>query len=496
MSILEQKVRELEADAKAAERLDGLAVDDWQTIERLAKLDAIEYDKARKDAAKEIGIRPSTLDQAVKEIRGESNPAPGGMDFENVEPWPEPVDGAEILDDLEAAILRHCVMADHAAPAVALWVVMTWLIDSVITAAILAITSPEKRCGKTTLLALIALLVKRPLPGSNISPAATFRAIEKWTPTLLIDEADTFLRANEELRGVLNCGHTRASAFVIRTVGDDHDPQRFSTWGAKAIALIGKLPDTLADRSITVSMRRKLPGEVVEKLRGDPFRDLRRKLARLATDNAQAITDARPDIPESLNDRQADNWEPLFAIADIAGKNWPNKARAAALALNAEDEADSIRTMLLSDMRRLLTKQERLSSTELAQQLAEMEDRPWPEYGRTGKPITPRRIAGLLDPFGIKPGRLTAPGYTRGTRGYEAEKLKDVFSRYLPPAKVSQRHKPNNYGASSDFESVTDSQGVTLPESRKASNGGLRDTVTLQNPPSAEKNSDDEEIEL
>lgn len=180
-------------------------------------------------------------------------------------------------------------------------------------------------------------LVLRRLPTANISAAALFRAVEAWAPTLLIDEADTFIRDSDDLRGILNSGHTRELAFVIRTVGDDHEPRKFSTWGAKAIALIGKLKDTLADRSIEVALKRKLPEERVERLRhADPevLHNLARRCVRWAMDHAEEIREARPSMPDALHDRAQDNWEPLLAIGDLAGGSWPKLARTAALALS------------------------------------------------------------------------------------------------------------------------------------------------------------------
>jgi putative DNA primase/helicase len=144
-----------------------------------------------------------------------------------------------------------------------------------------------------------------------------------------VDEADTFIRDSDDLRGILNSGHTRELAFVIRTVGDDHEPRKFSTWGAKAIALIGGLKDTLADRSIEVALKRKLPGEHVERLRhADPevLHTLARRCARWAADHAEKIRAARPSMPDGLHDRAQDNWEPLIAIADLAGGDWPKLA--------------------------------------------------------------------------------------------------------------------------------------------------------------------------
>jgi putative DNA primase/helicase len=180
------------------------------------------------------------------------------------------------------------------------------------------ITAPEKRCGKSVLLQLIGEMVLKPLSASCISPAALYRAIDAWSPTLLIDEFDTFADKNEPLRGVLNSGHTRHSAFTIVCSGDDNEPTRFGTWGAKALAGIGKLPETVMDRSILLELRRKLPHEQVSKLRhnkGSVFEVLSSKLMRFSQDHSEAIRYARPNMPDSLNDRAADNWEPLLAIA-------------------------------------------------------------------------------------------------------------------------------------------------------------------------------------
>ena len=138
----------------------------------------------------------------------------------------------------------------------ALWVVHTYLLDCFGISPRLAITSPEKGCGKTTPLDVLSQLVWRPLPTANASAAAIFRVVELQRPTLLIDEADTFLPENEELRGILNSGH-RQGGSVIRTVGEEFEPRSFSTYSACAIALIGRLPATLADRSVPIELRRR-----------------------------------------------------------------------------------------------------------------------------------------------------------------------------------------------------------------------------------------------
>ena len=155
-------------------------------------------------------------------------------------------DPAALLDEICATVRRFIVCEPKVAIAVALWIAFTWLIDRVDVAPLLVITAPEKRCGKSQLLSLVGFLSFRPLPASNISSAAVFRVVEAHAPTLLLDEADTFMKENEELRGVVNSGHTRQSAFVIRTVGDEHEPKRFSTWGLRPSRELAVWPKPLS----------------------------------------------------------------------------------------------------------------------------------------------------------------------------------------------------------------------------------------------------------
>jgi putative DNA primase/helicase len=208
------------------------------------------------------------LDRLVAAERKEDCTVGQGKQLElpEPEPWPEPVDGAALIGGLEAAINRYVVLPKDAAFTCALWALHAHCFDAFTCTPRLAITAPEKRCGKTTLIDVIALLVPKVLTTANISAAALFRTVELARPALLIDEADTFLGENEELRGILNSGH-RAGGQVIRAVGEDFEPRAFSTHCPVAIAQIGKLPDTLADRSIHISMKRRAPGERVTRLR-------------------------------------------------------------------------------------------------------------------------------------------------------------------------------------------------------------------------------------
>lgn len=407
---------------------------DEQAIQRLCALTPMQFDRVRKAEARRMGVQVSTLDKMVTAARSEGGGADGP--FADVEPWHEPVDGVALLDELVRVVHRFIVCDAATARGAALWITMTWLMDSVDVAPIAAITAPEKRCGKSQLLSLMGRLSSRPLAASNITPAAVFRAIEAWRPTLLIDEADAFMRENEELRGLLNCGHTRDSAYVVRTVGDGHTPKQFFVWGAKAIAGIGHLADTLMDRSITLELRRKLSHEQLDKLRhAEPgmFDRLRAKLARWTCDNEQAVRVARPALPDALHDRAADNWEPLFQIAEVAGGAWPEVARRAALKLSGESEQlQSAGTELLADIQEIFETRrvQRISSADLLTHLFNDEEKPWATWNR-GRPMTPRQLSKKLSEYGVSSANIKF-GYGDVRKGYRADQFADTFSRYLP----------------------------------------------------------------
>jgi putative DNA primase/helicase len=235
------------------------------------------------------------------------------------------VDGAALLDEIVREIERYVVLPEHSARACACWVVHTYLTENFLVSPRLSITSPTKGCGKTTLLDVVSRLVLRPLMASNVSPAAVFRVIEKYKPCLLIDEADTYLGVNDELRGVLNSGHRKGGA-VLRVSGDSLEPRLFTTFGPCAIALIGELPPTLADRSISVELSRRRPNEPVEGFRPDRaghLDQLARQAARWAQDNAVAVAAADPEMPDEVTNRARDNWRVLKAIASSSAASGP-----------------------------------------------------------------------------------------------------------------------------------------------------------------------------
>ncbi|MBZ0253684.1 MAG: hypothetical protein K8I02_10125, partial [Candidatus Methylomirabilis sp.] len=249
---------------------------DEAELRRLAGLAPIAYDREREAAAVRLKVRVSTLDAEVAKRRPESGKTRTSLGLVEPAPWPEPVEGAPLLSALADAIAAYVVVPEGAADAMALWSVFAHAHDAFYFSPYLALLSPEKRCGKTTAVGVLARLAPRALPVSSVSGAGLFRAIETEGPTLLIDEVDTMnLRENDGVRAVLNSGHTREAAFTLRCEGDDHRLRRFSTWAPKVFAGIGRLPDTLEDRSIVVRLRRKLPEERVRRFRPNRCGDLR-----------------------------------------------------------------------------------------------------------------------------------------------------------------------------------------------------------------------------
>ena len=470
-----------EAEAQVLESPDDVETE----LERLAGLSTLTYERERIEAAKALGMRTSILDEVVKARRTTAQDA-GGLCLEDPEPWPEPVGGAELLDELTTAVKRYVSLPAGAPEAIALWMLHSHSHNAADVSPILAVTSPTPECGKTTLLTFLQAITPRALSTANITAAALFRAVEKYEPTLLIDEADTFLRDNDDLRGVLNSGHARGSAYVIRTVGEDHEPRQFRTWAPKALALIGRLPATLASRSIHIELQRLAPGESVEPLRlhrMDVFEPLRRQASRWAADNLEDLRPHEPDIPPELYGRSADNWRSLLSIADAAGGDWPQRARLAAVSLSAAGSEQTAGVLLLEDLRRLFSENgDRLATTTILDELHEMEDRPWPEWKR-GKELSARGLAKLLNPFGVSSRAIK---FRSGdvAKGYRLDQLEDAFRRYLPPSEKVTTSPSAHTAENSHSQKVTGSNRVTDTKSRNPAPTAEGNRVTDTTPPS------------
>ncbi len=470
-------------------------------IARLASMGTVEYAQARKAAASRLGIGLGFLDTAVSAQRKQDAPADGQgtvITFEEIIPAYEPVDGAELGDRLAHLFKRFVVLPDHGEVVLVLWTFFTYCLDGFHIAPRLDLASPEKRCGKTTLLSLLRRVTFHAVLTSGISPSAIFRVIDAHKPTLLIDEMDTFIEANEELRGILNSGHTRDGASIIRCEGDAHEPKLFSTWAAYAFAHIGSIPGTLEDRSIRVPMRRKLPGEQVASLRQTgPARaalqaeldTLVRQLARWIEDHTAQLARTNPLPLAGLDDRAMDNWMPLLSIAETLGGPWPERATQAALALSGQGAIDheSIKVELLRDIHSVYhdTGHERLASTELCDLLAQLEERPWGTW-KKGQPITPVQLAKLLRPFTVSSATIRFEG--QGTaKGYHRHAFADAFERYIPSLAQESPPPPGNsvtsYAQSSEsslFQSGTEASCDVAPTGLSPMPRAECDGVTFQ----------------
>jgi putative DNA primase/helicase len=434
---------EPEKDPAKLEPVSGPEFD--AEIRRLAALNVRQYEHQREAAAKRLDLRVGRLDKLVDaERKNSADDSKQGrpLSLPEPEPWSAPIDGAELLDGLAAIIAQHVVMCGREVDTVALWALHTYLLDATDITPRLAITSPEKGCGKTRVLEILELLVWRPLRSDNATSAAIFRTIEKAQPTLLIDEADTFVRPeNDELRGILNSGHKRGGS-VLRTVGKDNiEPRQFSTFAPVAIAGIGKLPDTLADRSIAIDLRRCRSDEAatIAQLRHgrtSGFSELASKARRWTNDNVERIHDIDPIMPDGVFNRVADNWRPLLAIAEAAGGNWAERARQACAAAAAVPTEQSTGVLLLGDIRAIFAEKggDRMPSDDLVKALNAIEGHPWAEWN--GKSLTKNALARLLKKYRTADGRKIEPHSIRirnwAGKGYSQADFSDAFKRYLP----------------------------------------------------------------
>jgi putative DNA primase/helicase len=482
--------RQIEAAAAPAET-------DEELLSRLAALPPLEYERARKVAADKLGIsRLTALDAEVATRRPKTTDGGQGFAVElpDVQPWPDPVDGAEILSAVAVRFALYVALPPGAADALALWVTHAHCYTAFIYTPRLNLCSPEKGCGKTLALDVVASLTPRALRTESITPAVLFRLVESCKPTLLLDEVDAYLNEAEELRGLLNAGHKRG-ARAYRCEGDSNTVRGFNAFAHAALAGIGHLPGTLHDRSIVIRLVRARPGEVLARFdsrRIETETELCRKLARWTADNFARLETADPAMPEMAFNRLADNWRVLFAVAEAAGADWPARAAAsfAALTRTEDTDAQGIGATLLADIAAAfaVAEADKMPSAKLAEALAHMEGRPWPEFGKARKPITANQLANQLRKFGIGPHVIRLG--TDTARGYDVADFADAFARFLPNATFPECNTvttPANIGES-PLSRVSHPENVLHPENVTKPNGSNECyTVTPCTPPTPQK---------
>jgi Protein of unknown function (DUF3631) len=347
-------------------------------------------------------------------------------------------DGAELIEAVAAFLRRYVVLSREQVTTLALWVFHTWAVEAADVTPYIHVSSAEKRSGKTRLLEVLALLVRSPIASANISDAALFRAIESRAPTLLFDEIDSVFgpkaRDREDLRGLLNAGYRRGTPALRMGGAKMNELQEFATFCPKVLAGIGKVPDTISDRAITIALKRRTAAEPIERFRHREAEEvsepLRQGLESLADYHRPALAEARPELP-TLGDRAADSWEPLLAIAELVSEEWTERARIAAVVLSGEQDVadETIGVRLLADLRAVFVANgDRLSTAALLQALKADEEAPWADWHGSG--LSARRLADLLRPYGITSRSVRLEDGST-PKGYKLEQFADAFDRYL-----------------------------------------------------------------
>jgi putative DNA primase/helicase len=487
---IDELVKKAEADPGAP-----FAPDIVKRLAALRKTNRARFETLRAQL-KKAGARVSALDEVID--AGDDDVA-GPVPFPAVELWPDPVDGGNVLTTVARHLKRYISFANDEQPgAVALWVAFAWVHDAFPHSPILLVSSAERDSGKSTLLAVVGFMLPRTLASVEMSEAVLYRAIAKWKPTLICDEADVLFKDNAHLRAVMNSGWMRGSG-VMRCHPETLDPELFPTFGPKAIGMKGRsLPDTTFSRAILIEMRRKKAAERVDDFRhvDDPeLADIRRKLARWAEDNAAALEGADPALPAGFCNRLAANWRPLLAIADLVGGKWSAFARMAAAKLSPRDPG-SVGTTLLADIRQLFDEAgaDKLASEDVVERLHKIEGRPWAEWGRLHKPLTKNNLAYLLREYKIASGKLRVGSST--PNGYSRASFEEAWERYLatpggpsepppsqpPSAETEHRNNADGMGTSSGFGNGTPDPDVPFQKCEKPLRHSDCSDVPFQNP--------------
>jgi len=423
-----------------------------------------------------------------------STPASSATFLHDAEPWPEPVDDlAGVLDALVALFERYVVLPAHGAYAIALWAAHTFLVDWLPLTPILNLASPVKQSGKTRTFEILGRVVQRPLAVASATQATLFRLMDQYQPTLLADEADAWLGDDANgLRGAINAGWKRTNSLFPRCDPQTFEVQFFDVFGCKALAGIanGKhaLPDTILDRSIVLTLRRRAKHEHVDRLRDDVLETeaepIRRKLRRWAADAGADVVCRDPAYLEPLSDRGNDNWRSLRQIALAAGGSWPERADVAAVALSSgeavADDGD-VSVLLLRDIQEILDDHHEAAifTADLITKLTTLDERPWATW-RKGEKLNPWGLSKLLKPFGIRSAGTVRSGASTA-KGYWKSDFLDAIGRYTP-SEPSQPSQPNVYGPESTISTVT--ANTTCDGSKHANSSmftGLETVVTVEN---------------
>jgi Protein of unknown function (DUF3631) len=413
-----------------------------------------------------------------------------GKDYPEVyvgHPDEDPSDGAQLLDDIETFLARFIVYpTEHARVAHVLWIAHTWFMDAWESTPRIAFLSPEPGSGKSRALEVTEPLVPRPVHAVNTTPAYLFRKVSdpEGAPTILYDEIDTIFglrgaKDNEDIRGMLNAGHRKgaiAGRCIVR--GKAVETEELPAYCAVALAGLDDLPDTLMTRSVIIRMRRRSPSELIEpwrlRINGPAAEHLAKRLESWSWAMEDKLGTDWPDMPVGVNDRNADVWEALIAVADVAQGDWPERSRTAA-AFHVNDttgKSQSLGVTLLRDLRAIFNGHDKMATEDILAKLVAIEESPWGDL--RGKQLEARGLSMRLGKYGVKPKVLRLDDHTTA-RGYVTEDLADPWERYLPQVAHTGIEDPDSAtlvthvtAASQPYlETDDDSEGLSSESKRK-----------------------------
>lgn len=432
-----------------------------EVFKAAALLPDSECDRQVDRLSKLLGIKRVTFNRMVKACKNaaqlEEVEVESDLVVDDPEPWNDEVDGLQLFRDIKGLIHKHVQLKPQQATTVATWVFYSFCFAQLRVSPVLLLTSATKRCGKSTLMECVSGLVSRPLPVSNISAAAIYRVIEAAHPTLLIDEADTFLSANDEVAGILNSGHTKQMAFVVRIEkGTDGEmiPKKFSTFCPKVVGMIG-LPKSgaLLDRCVMIGLERAVQGVTIQPLPPEvdsAFLDYRRKVRRWAQDNADEVVLDFKLLPRGSNDRSQNNWSVLASTAKAIHPEVLAEIETAYVGMSGEtdDAVDDLSQNLLAalfeialqrvkpeGMRQLAAKPDEplannaclLLTEYLVVELLKMNHEAWASKQYD---LNAHKLGKLLSPFRLKSERGRIKYEPHAKRGYRIGKLIPIWQRY------------------------------------------------------------------
>lgn len=460
-----------------------------ETFHRLAKLAPIDYDHVREEEARRLNIRVSTLDTEIVKLRPRTAP-----DGQALEPWDNPVDGADLLDALAAEYRKFIVLPAHADVVLALWTLHTYSWESCEYSPIIAITSPVRACGKSRVLDVLEKLAHKPFRTGNMSEPVLFRVLASRKPSVLIDEFDTIPEDRRDaLANILKHGF-HLSGCVHRIEGEaKKEVVEFKVFGPKALACIklSTLDGATVSRCINIRMQRKKSELKVARLRRYDGSEWQRKCLRWTNDNREHIEPATAEMPNALDDREQDIYEPLFVLANLAGGDWPEKIRNAALALCGEsaDATQDAAVQLLGWIKTYFTETgtDKVTSAVLVKWLNEREDAPfstWSNSRGIGQNDIRRHLAG----FEIRPNTIRIGAQT--AKGYAYAWFEDAFASYLAETPAQTGNSVTSIENTSDIPYLPP---VTVTKCYQHENVGNANCgadcypVTATNPPVQEK---------